>query len=292
MMLPPGKSSFRRRKQSSTHDEDASGDELSLGPRPRKRFGQNFLTDAGAISRIVAALAPQPADNVFEIGPGRGALTDSLLAIVPKVTAIELDRDLAALLRSRYTEDRLHLIEGDVLDVAFGALALERPLAIAGNLPYNISKPVAMKLVLERRAVMRAVLMFQREVAQRLTATVGTGAYGPLTVLAGRAYRIERLFDLAPGAFRPRPRVVSTVTRWTPREAAALPESLVGPLKTVLRAAFARRRQTLQKNLRAALGGSETEAQALLARAGIDGTLRAEAVAPEGFAELALQWPA
>ena len=195
-------------------------------------------------------------------------------------------------MRSRYTDDRLQLIETDVLDVAFDTLSLGRPLVIAGNLPYNISKPVAMKLVVERRAVSRAVLMFQREVAQRLTATVGTGAYGPLTVLAGRAYRIERLFDLPPGAFHPRPRVVSTVTRWTPREEDALPESLLSPLRSVLRAAFARRRQTLQKNLRAALGGSDAQAVALLAQAGIEGTLRAEAVAPEGFVALARLWPA
>jgi len=183
------------------------------------------------------------------------------------------------------------LIEKDVLDVAFDALAQKTPLVIAGNLPYNISKPVAMKLVLERHAVLRAVLMFQREVADRLTALPGTSAYGPLTVLAGRAYRIERLFDLAPGAFRPRPKVVSTVTRWTPREAGALPESLVEPLKTVLGAAFAHRRQTLRKNLRAALRGGDAAAVALLATAGLDGALRAEAIPPQGFVALALAWP-
>lgn len=229
-------------------------------------------------------------DNVVEIGPGRGALTDALLNGVPRISAIEIDRDLCALLRSRYPEDRLRLIEKDVLEVDFGALAQAGPLVIAGNLPYNISKPVAMKLVVERRAVSRAVLMFQREVAKRLTAMPGTGEYGPLTVLAGRAYRIERLFDLSPGAFQPSPKVVSTVTRWIPREEDVLPESLVAPLKAVLRAAFARRRQTLQKNLRVALGG-EAEATSVLARAGLDGSLRAEAIPPEGFVALANLWP-
>lgn len=268
------------------------GDDPFAFPLPRKRFGQNFLTDAGAIGRIVAALAPSVCDNVLEIGPGRGALTEALLATVPRISAIEIDRNLGALLRARYPEDRLHLIETDVLDIALWRLAQPRPLVIAGNLPYNISKPVAMKLVVERRAVLRAVLMFQHEVAQRLTAAPGTGAYGPLTVLAGRAYRIERLFDLAPGAFHPRPRVVSTVTRWTPREEDALPESLVAPLKAVLRAAFARRRQTLQKNLRVALPGGQGATASLLAHAGLDGTLRAEAVPPEGFVALARGWPA
>lgn len=290
-MFPPRVSSFAGRKQSSTRDEDVSSGGAPAVPRARKRFGQNFLTDPAAIRRIVAALGPSASENVLEIGPGRGALTSALLEVVPAISAIEIDRDLAALLRSRYAEDRLRVIEKDVLDVTFDALAQKAQLVIAGNLPYNISKPVAMKLVLERRAVLRAVLMFQREVADRLTALPGTAAYGPLTVLAGRAYRIERLFDLAPGAFRPRPKVVSTVTRWTPREAGELPESLIAPLKAVLSAAFAHRRQTLRKNLRATLRGGDAAAVLLLTQAGLDGALRAEAIPPQGFVALALAWP-
>jgi 16S rRNA (adenine1518-N6/adenine1519-N6)-dimethyltransferase len=292
MILPPRKSPVARRKQSSTRDHGVPSDEVAALPLPRKRFGQNFLADRGAIDRIVAALAPSVTENVLEIGPGRGALTEVLLATVPKLQAIEIDRDLAAHLRSLYPATRLSVIETDVLDVSFSALAGALPLVIAGNLPYNISKPVAMKLVAERLAVARAVLMFQREVAGRLTAAVGTGAYGPLTILAGRAYRIERLFDVPPGAFHPRPQVVSTVTRWTPRADDGLPESLVVPLKAVLRAAFARRRQTLLKNLRAALQGDDALATQLLRQAGLDGTLRAEAVSPEGFVALARLWPA
>jgi 16S rRNA (adenine1518-N6/adenine1519-N6)-dimethyltransferase len=149
-----------------------------------------------------------------------------------------------------------------------------------------------MKLVVERRCVSRAVLMFQREVAERLTAQPGTKAYGPLTVLAGRAYRIERLFDLAPGCFRPAPKVVSTVTRWTVQEDDALPDALLGPLRSVLSAAFAHRRQTLHKNLREHLPGGEAAAHGLLAAAGLDGSLRAEAIPPEGFMALAQRWPA
>ncbi len=243
------------------------------------------------IRRIVAALGPSASENVLEIGPGRGALTDALLAALASISAVEIDRDLAARLRSRYPEDRLRLIVGDVRDVALGPLAAGGPLVIAGNLPYNISKPVAMKLVVERRAVLRAVLMFQREVADRLTAQPGTGAYGPLTVLAGRAYRIARLFDVPPGAFSPRPKVVSSVTHWTPREPETLPEDQFEPLRAVLRASFARRRQTLQKNLRDALPGGQTAVAELLEAAGVDGSLRAEAIAPEGFVALAGLWP-
>ena len=159
--------------------------------------------------------------------------------------------------------DKRRFIQDDILDVPLARLASSGPLVIAGNLPYNISKPVAMKLVVERRFVLRAVLMFQREVADRLTAQPGTKAYGPLTVLAGRAYRIERLFDLAPGCFRPAPKVVSTVTRWMTRTDDALPDALVAPLRLALAAAFAHRRQTLQKNLRVHLAGGEAAARAL-----------------------------
>lgn len=255
-------------------------------PAARRRFGQNFLVDAAAIRRIASALAPHPGEAVVEIGPGRGALTEALLATGAAVTAIEIDRDLAGALTAR-GDERLTVVPGDVLAVPLSSLG--RALAIAGNLPYNISKPVAMKLVAERASVARAVLMFQREVADRLVAAPGTSAYGPLTVLCGRAYAIERLFDLPPGAFRPRPKVVSTVTRWTPRAADALPDALVAPLMEVLRSAFARRRQTLLKNLRAALG-DEGRARALLEAAGIDGALRAEAVPPDRFVALAQAW--
>jgi 16S rRNA (adenine1518-N6/adenine1519-N6)-dimethyltransferase len=259
--------------------------------RARRRFGQNFLTDPAAIRRIVAALAPLPSETVLEIGPGHGSLTEALLEAVPAIVAVEIDRDLAALLRARYSEDRLRLIENDVLEVAFDDLAPSTPLVIAGNLAYNISKPVAMKLVVERRAVHRAVLMFQREVADRLTASPGDRAYGPLTVLAGQAYRIERLFDLRPGAFRPRPNVISTVTRWTRREDDALPPDLFAPLMAALRAAFAHRRQTLQKNLRSALVGGDDAAARILAQARVDGALRAEAIPPPGFVAIARAWP-
>jgi len=134
------------------------------------------------------------------------------------------------------------------------------------------------------------VLMFQREVADRLTARPGTRAYGPLTVLAGRAFAIERLFDLAPGCFRPAPKVVSTVTRWTRRPDEALADALEAPLRAVLSAAFAHRRQTIQKNLRERLAGDDEAARALLRAAGIDGSLRAEMVPPEGFVALARGW--
>jgi 16S rRNA (adenine1518-N6/adenine1519-N6)-dimethyltransferase len=249
------------------------------------------LTDAGAIRRIVAALDPAPGDNVLEIGPGRGALTGEVLHVVTAMTAVEIDRDLASRLQSRYPEERLRLIVDDVKAVSFEELAGPGPLVIVGNLPYNISKPVAMKIVLAHRLIRRAVLMFQREVALRLTARPGTADYGPLTVLAGRVFRIERLFDLPPGAFTPRPKVFSSVTRWVPLPTADLPEDALPRLRAVLGAAFAHRRQTIGKNLRAAVPGGAVAAVSLLEAAGIDAGLRAEAVPPEGFDALARLWP-
>ena len=260
-------------------------------PRPaRRRFGQNFLVSRAAIARIVDALDPRHGESVVEIGPGRGALTAALLERVPLVTAVEIDRDLAASLSARFPAERLRVIEADVLEV-WASLGVRPPLVVAGNLPYNISKPVAMRLIAGRAEISRAVLMFQREVADRLTAVPGTPAYGPLSVLASRAFSIERLFTLPPGAFRPSPAVTSAVTRWTPRGADLLPAELEPALKAALKASFARRRQTILRNLRSALPGGEEQARALLGEAGIEPGLRAEALPGEAFMALAGSWP-
>ena len=274
-----------RRGQSSTRGRvrpEHGGAEL---PPPRRRFGQNFLVDPRAVARIVEAARAGAGERVVEIGPGRGALTEALLASGLSLLAVEIDHDLASALRRRHAGAPLEIFEDDILRVALGSLGDK--LVVVGNLPYNISKPVAMKLVRERASIARAVLMFQREVAERLTAVPGTAAYGPLTVLAGRAFAIERLFDLPPSAFRPRPKVDSTVTRWVPRPAEQLPPALAPALEQVLRAAFAHRRQTLLKNLRAGLPDGAARAAGWLDAARLDGGLRAEAVSPEEFVALA-----
>jgi 16S rRNA (adenine1518-N6/adenine1519-N6)-dimethyltransferase len=262
--------------------------------RHRRRFGQNFLVHEHAVRRIVAALDPVPGDAVLEIGPGRGALTGALIESAGRIAAVEVDPALAARLAERYPDEQLLLIREDVRKVNLAAIAArlsaERPqrLAVAGNLPYNISKPIALRLVEQRGAVDRAVLMFQREVAQRLVASPGTRAYGPLTVLAGLAYSIDSLFDLGPAAFRPRPRVSSSVTVWTRRESSPL-DGIEEPLMRCLAASFGRRRQTLRNNLRAAVGET-SRTEALLEAAELDGSLRAEALPPDAYVRLARAW--
>lgn len=232
---------------------------------------------------------------MIEIGPGRGALTEALIRSAGKIAAIEVDRDLAAELRRRFSPDELFLVEADVLRVDLSHVldgldpSRGSRLGVVGNLPYNISKPVVQKLIRERAHVDRAVLMFQREVARRLTAAPGGRCYGPLGILAGQAYRIREQFDLPPRAFRPPPKVTSTVTVWNRREDPALDDDTESRLRLCLAVCFARRRRTLRNNLRGALGDGAS-ADRLLRASDLDGELRAEAIPPEGFLRLARNW--
>ena len=229
----------------------------------KKRLGQHFLIDRGAVARATKALAPSPGEAVLEIGPGRGAWTSSLIARAGHVTAIERDADLIPELRSCFG-DALTLIHEDALVCDWNALRERvRPDAerwvLASNLPYNISKPICGRLVAERTTVERAVLMFQREVGDRLVAATGDRAYGALTVWTNLHFRIERLFDLRPGAFRPPPAVHSTVTSWVGRDDA--PDDPTGAVVSAwLRHAFHAPRKTLANNLRRGLDRTALDA--------------------------------
>ncbi len=262
----------------------------------RQRLGQHFLVDGGAIERIVEALGARAGDAVLEIGAGRGALTAPLIRSVGRIAAVELDSDLAVALRQRHDPETLALFEGDVLrlslaDVAraLGAGAPDRGLLLVGNLPYSISKRIAQKLIRDRAHIDRAVLMFQREVAENLSARPCSRAYGPLTVLAGQFFEIRSLFDLAPHAFRPPPEVHSRVTLWQRRALDPWSAGRETRLRRCLAAAFARRRRTIRNNLRAALREGPA-AEALLEAAGVDGRLRAEELDPALFLKLADAW--
>ncbi len=220
--------------------------------RAKKRFGQNFLVDRQILDRLSNALAPSKNEAVLEIGPGRGAWTERILGRIPRLLAIEKDRDLIPTLQERFGE-RLELIESDVLAINFTDLRKERRpdhkrWVVAGNLPYNISKPVCGMLVKEHHSIERAVLMFQKEVGERLTARPGDRVYAALSVWVGLHFEVERLFDVKPGSFRPSPSVQSTVTRWRPRQDAPPPQDSA-IVSTLLRSAFHAPRKSLRNNL-------------------------------------------
>ncbi len=253
----------------------------------KPKLGQNFLVDAQAAQRIMAALGELAGRSVVEIGAGRGAITGALAARAGQVLAIELDRELAAGLRGRFDPERVTVVEHDVLQFDFGAEA-ERAgqrLRVVGNLPYYMTSPILLKLARSHTALELAVLMVQREVADRVTASPGSRDYGLLSVTVQMYGKAEQLFSLAPSAFAPPPKVISTVFRWrfAPRFAELGVEE-EGFLH-FLRNAFAQKRKTLANNLRSA-GFAASAASNALAAAGIEPLARAEAVPVEALAGL------
>jgi 16S rRNA (adenine1518-N6/adenine1519-N6)-dimethyltransferase len=254
---------------------------------PKSKLGQNFLVDAQAAQRIVAALGDIAERTVVEIGTGRGAITGILAACAGRIVAIELDRELTADLRRRFDAERVAVVEQDVLQFNFAAAAAQagERLRVAGNLPYYITSPILLKLAASHAALELAVLMVQREVADRVTAVPGTRDYGLLSVTVQMYGPVEELFTLPPSAFSPPPQVHSTVFRWrfAPRFAELGVEE--AEFLRFLRQAFAQKRKTLANNLRAA-GAAPAAAEAAMVRAGIDPKARAEALPLETLAAL------
>jgi 16S rRNA (adenine1518-N6/adenine1519-N6)-dimethyltransferase len=255
---------------------------------PQKpKLGQNFLEDPEAIDRIVAALGDLSGRTVVEIGPGRGALTSALAARAGRVVAIELDRDFVAGLRGQFDAERVIIVEQDVLQFDFAAAAAEAgaSLRVVGNLPFYITSPILLKLAANHAALDVAVLMTQREVAERVTAAPGSRDYGLLSVTVQMYGPAQQLFTLPPSAFSPPPKVHSTVFRW--RFAPRFTELGVNEdgFLRFLRQAFAQKRKTLANNLRAA-GLAPAVAAAALASAGIAAQARAEAVPIDALAAL------
>jgi len=250
---------------------------LSKPPR-RKRFGQHFLHDPGILDRIAAAVDPQPHDRLVEIGPGRGALTRRLLGRPATLDAIEIDRDLAQLLRTELgAPGGFVLHETDALEFDYRALAHERGgrLRVVGNLPYNISTPLLFHLLAQREAIADMHVMLQKEVIARMAAKAGESDYGRLTIMLAPWVEVEWLFDVGPGAFQPPPRVWSAVARLTVRTTPAFEVS--GNFAAVVAAAFAHRRKTLRNALR----GLATQEQ--IQAAGQDPMARPETLTPAAF---------
>jgi 16S rRNA (adenine1518-N6/adenine1519-N6)-dimethyltransferase len=256
----------------------------------KPKLGQNFLVDSEAIQRIAASIGDLTGRTVVEIGPGRGAITAALAARAAHVLAVELDPLLAAGLRVEFLLDpaaNVTVIEQDALkfDFAAASAAAGERLLVVGNLPYGITSQILLKLAASHAALDRAVLMVQREVADRVTAQHGSRDYGLLSVTVQLYGPAQRLFTLPPAAFSPPPEVHSTVFRW--RFASRFVELGVEEASFLhfVRTAFAQKRKTLANNLRAA-GLPPAAVAAALAEAAIDPMARAEALPIESFAAL------
>jgi len=216
---------------------------------PRKRFGQHFLSDPAVIDACVRAIAPQPGEHVVEIGPGLMALTRPLLQHLGRMSVIELDRDLAARLRHN---PALDVIQEDALQTGWRALAARlggEKLRIVGNLPYNISTPLLFHLIAAAHRVRDQHFMLQREVIDRMVAAPGGRDYGRLSVMLQARYRMDKLFDVAPDAFAPPPRVVSAVVRMVPLPATRPRPRNEALFNQLVTRAFAQRRKMLRRAL-------------------------------------------
>ena len=240
--------------------------------RPRKRFGQHFLHDPRILTRIVEAIGPAPGDFIVEIGPGEGALTHALLSKVGKIEVIELDRDLAAAMKG---DERVVVHEADALDFDFGRFPAG--MRLVGNLPYNISTPLLFHLARYADRVRDLHFMLQLEVVERMVAAHSTPEYGRLSVALQTRFRMEKLFNVSKGAFRPPPKVESAVVRMEPLSNAPALENT--RFDDLLRGAFSSRRKQLRNAL--------PLAAADFATLGIDPSARPENLAPADYVRIA-----
>lgn len=254
--------------------------------RAKKRFGQNFLKDDSVVSAILQAADLGDQDRVLEIGPGLGALTDRMLPLVQQLKVMELDQDLIARLEQR-TAGNLQILAGDALRLDWPALLPEPPYKLVANLPYNISSQVVFKILDHHQLFSRLVLMFQKEVGDRLSAPPGNRDYGILSVLCQLHFDVRRLLTVPPGAFHPAPKVTSAVLVFTPLGAPRVEVRDERFFRRVVKAAFAQRRKTLRNTLSASgFGGAHLEP--LLQSLDIDPIRRGETLSLEEFSRLAI----
>jgi 16S rRNA (adenine1518-N6/adenine1519-N6)-dimethyltransferase len=261
-------------------------DDARRMPPTRKSLGQHFLDDTRILERIAAALEPAADDTLIEIGPGRGSLTAVLHGKVARLILIEYDRALAQRLRDRYANDpSVTVIQADVLTVDFATI-VGGPYKLVGNIPYYITTPILFQ-ALEPPRPSRAVYLVQREVAQRLAAEPGSSEYGALSVNAQALSRVELLFRVAPGSFRPPPKVESAVVRVTPLAEPVITDGEQPAFRRLVQDAFGLRRKQMRRVVRELLDIDATVADALLASAEIDPSVRPETLSPIAFARLA-----
>lgn len=263
-------------------------------PYPSKRLGQHFLRDQRIINRIIDALAPRSDETIVEIGPGTGALTSVLVERAGRVVAVEFDNKLTPLLQERFGSlDNFKLVMGDALTVDFCKEILPaRSVRIVANLPYNISTAILQRLIAQRDCLDEMVLMLQREVVERVLAPPGTSDRGFISVLVEAYCEAEKLFDVAPGAFRPPPRVWSSVMRLKFRSRINAESMDEGLLWAVVSAGFAQKRKTILNNLRHASGRLQESlkrnggASIVLCKANVELQRRAETLTLEEWGKI------
>lgn len=262
-------------------------------PFAKKSFGQNFLIDQNYISKIISALGPKPNETIIEIGAGRGALTERLIESGANILAIELDKDLIPLLKKEFAEnENFQLIEQDALKVDFQQLTKDKrqKKKLVANLPYYISTAILQKLARQREVFGELILMFQREVVERIIAEPGNKERGFLTVLVEAFFHAEKLFDVPPTAFRPVPKVWSSVVRLTTKNENALQNENL--FLEIISAGFRQKRKTILNNLKNAPESlfREKEIRAnlpqVLEKLKIDPQRRAETLALEEWIKL------
>lgn len=252
--------------------------------RTKKRFGQHFLRDQAVIDRIIEASCIEAGQQVVEIGPGLGVLTDRLLPLAERVHVMEIDRDLVARLEQR-SEENLQVHAGDVLTLDWTSILSEPPYTLVANLPYNISSQVVFRLLDHRFLFRRMVLMFQKEVGDRLCAASGTKDYGILSVLCQLWYDIRPVVVVPPGAFSPPPKVDSIVLSFEPLAAPRVDPGDEKFFRKVVKAAFTQRRKTLKNSLLASGFSPDMVTSALLA-SDIDPRRRGETLSLDDFSRL------
>jgi len=248
-------------------------------PRPRKRFGQHFLTDRHYLARIVEAIDPRPDDAMLEIGPGTGILTAELARVVERLQVVEIDRDLAAALRERFPPERVQVLEGDALELDLETLPAE--LRVVGNLPYNVSTPILFRIAAHAERVRDCVFMLQKEVVDRMVAAPASADYGRLSVMLQYRFAMELALTVPAGAFTPPPKVESAVVRMRPLAAGRLRARDEALFAAIVAGAFSQRRKTLRNAAKSLVPAAAYEA------CGIEPGRRGETLSVAEFVRLA-----
>ncbi|MBT3518147.1 MAG: 16S rRNA (adenine(1518)-N(6)/adenine(1519)-N(6))-dimethyltransferase RsmA [Candidatus Marinimicrobia bacterium] len=216
----------------------------------RKKWGQNFLADGNLLDRIARTIDPKETDSILEIGPGEGALTERIFPYVDEMAAIEIDPMLIEYLQNRESLKGLHVVHGDILLQEIENIPIKNPVRVIGNIPYNITSPIIFWLIEQLDYWGDAFIMMQKEVAERLSAKVGTKAYGRFTIVVGAYLNMEYCFTIPPDVFIPKPKVDSAIIRFTKKEIPIVSDEKYGRFNKLVATAFSQRRKMLRNTLK------------------------------------------